>query len=745
MDYRDIYYKLFEYVKNKENQKFIEELSKIDMTDMSFDINIRDNSDNYFISYAVVTNNIELVKYLIKKNVRLDIENNNNSILTIPIHYFYNELIEILLTANEHDVGIYLVNFRDKNQKIPLHHAIEKKNIDAIKLLLKYKSNINIADKDGENALFYAVRSQSIEICRIVLEYVSNINVRCNSGENVLHIASNLQLLDIVELLIQNKIQVNVHDYTTEFTPLHYCVITNNSRLTELLINNGADVNVQDINGNTPLHYIIMKTNYKLFTLFMENKFTKNTIIFNLWNIEGDLPLHIFLKGIIKNNEQHDEYLNIMVEKTNLNIQDKDGNSCLYYLIKLDLWKHYIDILVKKKLDIFVVNKDKSQLIDIVPKKEYEQFMNLVYDSYMYNLKNLGKQWTYEWDIICGKSFAVLTDDEKKKIQETYQLKNITDDIFIEKCKLTIKTKIDNIIRKKQKLPCETSFPITKPTICVNLSEGSNIDFCTFTGSILDILIGLIYLLKTHKNACSLISKNDIHYSDHNCNNNLAKNKCNFFNFEIIWSNYNLTMGKNLKANFEECLKKKKRFVIIPLGIEMNEGNHAGYLIYDAKTKELERFETYGGGISLYGTFYNPELLDSLLESKFKEINKTIKYIKPYQYLPKIGFQILDIMERKKKKIGDPIGFCALWSIWYVDMRLTYNEIPRNKLVDILITFIKHENISFKNMIRNYASNVINIRDELLAKSKLNINDWINDQYTPAQFATFINQILKLL
>ena len=72
MDYRDIYYKLFEYVKNKENQKFIEELSKIDMTDMSFDINIRDNSDNYFISYAVVTNNIELVKYLIKKNILLE-------------------------------------------------------------------------------------------------------------------------------------------------------------------------------------------------------------------------------------------------------------------------------------------------------------------------------------------------------------------------------------------------------------------------------------------------------------------------------------------------------------------------------------------------------------------------------------------------------------------------------------------------------------------------------------------------
>ena len=49
-------------------------------------------------------------------------------------------------------------------------------------------------------------------------------------------------------------------------------------------------------------------------TKIMENKFTKNTIIFNLWNIEGDLPLHIFLKGIIKNIGELQKHLKVYEE-----------------------------------------------------------------------------------------------------------------------------------------------------------------------------------------------------------------------------------------------------------------------------------------------------------------------------------------------------------------------------------------------------------------------------------------------
>ena len=61
---------------------------------------------------------------------------------------------------------------------------------------------------------------------------------------------------------------------------------------------------------------------------------------------------------------------------------------------------------------------------------------------------------------------------------------------------------------------------------------------------------------------------------------------------------------------------------------------------------------------------YNENLLDSLLSFKFNEIYNNITYVSPIKYLPKIGFQYIDVYE-KKKNIGDPGGFCSLWAIWY--------------------------------------------------------------------------------
>ena len=62
--------------------------------------------------------------------------------------------------------------------------------------------------------------------------------------------------------------------------------------------------------------------------------------------------------------------------------------------------------------------------------------------------------------------------------------------------------------------------------------------------------------------------------------------------------------------------------------------------------------------------------------------------------------------ERKTKKIGDPGGFCALWSIWYTDMRLTYPDYDRKILADKLLKDIRSEGLSFKNLIRNYSLNI---------------------------------------
>ena len=56
---------------------------------------------------------------------------------------------------------------------------------------------------------------------------------------------------------------------------------------------------------------------------------------------------------------------------------------------------------------------------------------------------------------------------------------------------------------------------------------------------------------------------------------------------------------------------------------------------------------------------------------------------------------------------------------------------------------MRQNNISFKNMIRNYAHNIISLRDELLHKSNMDINDWINDDFDDNKYKSFIENISK--
>lgn len=749
MDYTDTYNKLFDTLKNHKYDEFIKIINDIDIEDIMFDINIRDEQNNYLLTYAVTLNQPKIVQLLIDKGAKIDIvDKYDRSIIIIPITYSYIEVLRILLETNRNNIGVSIVDIKDRNMRIPLHFAIEIQNVVAIKMLLEYGSNPNTSDKEGYNSLHLAVKSRSLEICSIILKYIGDINSKYNTGENSLHISCNLQLIEITRLLIKNGININAQDNSLETTPLHYSVLLNNKELIALLLINGANPNIQDIYGNTAMHHCVMENNFEIFLMLTQSTSTKNIINLNVWNIDGYIPLHIILKNNIENI---DDYLDILIDKSNLTIQDAEGNTCLYYLIYISKWKDYKHILIKKKLDIFTINLYGEIPIDILNKNDYDEFINMVVDSYLYRLKNKNELWFYEWENVCGKNTEDIKDEDIKILEhekdKSYGLKSNKknrDDI----CKTIIKDKIVDLINriKKEDISCkDRSFPIKKAKACVSATEGNNIEYCTFTGSTLDILIGLIYLLKKHRYACGLLTKNFTANKElcafYKSIGIIMNTKCEFLNFEIIWVHQRLYLMDGFYDNFKKCIKNS-RFIIIPIGIEMREGSHAGYLIYDNKLQEVERFEPHGS-TSPPGLYYNPNLLDELLEARFKIIDDNIKYVRPKEYLPKVGFQLIDVSENKKRKIGDPEGFCALWSIWYVDMRLTYKDTDRKELVKMLLKTIKSKNISFRNMIRNYGKNIIDIRDNILKKSEMNINDWINDQYTDMQISSVMTQLNK--
>jgi len=745
-------YKLFDFLKNDNYDKFetaIDYILDNKLTIDDIDLNSKDDNNIYLINYLVIANNYKILEKLFQiENIKIDIlDNENRSILNVPIKYNYKKLFDLLLKYNKNIIGISICDIKDQFNNIALHYAIKNKNIYFIDELLKYGSNIMISDKNGFNALHMAIYSRNCDIVNLILKYSQIpiiINSKTNSGETPLHFAVNLQEIKIVKLLLKNGADINSHDYEHEYNILHYAINLSSRELVKICLEYNIDINHQDIYGNTALHYVILENNLEIFNMLISNNYKINV---NLWNLEGKLPLHMLFKN---SSNMKKDIIDYLVEHSNLNIQDNEYNSCLHLLCYYEIWENYDSILRKKKLDIFIKNNKDKRPIDYIKKEKLDKFINIVVESYLYNLEIKKENiWDNEWENIC-KTDLELSNEQIKELKKVdikiNNKKNKKDN-----CRDIIRKKLLDIIEMKDGISCITkSFPIKRGKMCIKIDDNmTNLQYCTFTGSTLDVIIGLIYLLKKHRNTCATIPANF-----HN-NNNLCStyksmgiamgNNCEFLNFEIIWANNKIHFVENMDRLIEKCLvNTDKRFIIMPLGIELNQGSHANYIILDKVLREVERFEPYGSG-SPYGFNYNSDLLDKILEKKFKEIYEIKSYIPPKDFLPKISLQMMDVVEKKKKKIGDPGGFCALWSIFYTDMRITYQDIPRKKLIKYIINLIKKQNLSYKNIIRNYSYKIIEIRDALLNTINLDINDWLNDNVDSKQFELLSNEITSVL
>ena len=218
-----------------------------------------------------------------------------------------------------------------------------------------------------------------------------------------------------------------------------------------------------------------------------------------------------------------------------------------------------------------------------------------------------------------------------------------------------------------------------------------------------------------------------------------------FVNSMILWSHQKIYYPQYFDSKLSNILKDSPDVIIIPIGIETSQGAHTNILFWNLKNKELERFEPNGKNPP--ATFnYNGDLLDNFLVEKFKKFGKEFKYYKPSEYLPTIGFQMIENLETEKcKQIGDPNGFCTVWCIWYCYQKLLNLSIKSIDLSEELINNIKLEGKSFKNLIRNFSKNISDYRDEYLMKVNLDINLWISGNYNEEELSNLEKEIIKLL
>lgn len=179
-------------------------------------------------------------------------------------------------------------------------------------------------------------------------------------------------------------------------------------------------------------------------------------------------------------------------------------------------------------------------------------------------------------------------------------------------------------------------------------------------------------------------------------------------------SDGHISVPLNFWKKFNQC--PSKRFVIFPFGFNCIDSGHANYMLYDRKNKSLERFESFG---KLTNSCLNPPNLDKKIFELFLNNLGTDSvnfYYPPESFLPHLNFQAKQENEKEwlnRNEDDEPVGYCAVWSAWYIDLRLSNPDVDREELVKIAMQKLEKLPITFTTFIRNYSGLIVEVSKEI--------------------------------
>ncbi len=146
--------------------------------------------------------------------------------------------------------------FQEVNRfKKDIHQAVENNEIQKIKHLLQQDFNPNTKDSLGRTPLHHAIDKKNLDAVNLLLKQQKiNPNAQDNVGRTPLHYAIHLKWPKGVTALVQRKANINAQDNVRQ-TPLHYAARNKDKPAIVYLLQKKANPNMRDLEGKTPKEY----------------------------------------------------------------------------------------------------------------------------------------------------------------------------------------------------------------------------------------------------------------------------------------------------------------------------------------------------------------------------------------------------------------------------------------------------------------------------------------------------------
>nr|WBF71204.1 putative ankyrin repeat protein [Megavirus caiporensis] len=159
--------------------------------------------------------------------------------------------------------------------------SIQDSNLELVSILINHDPEFIVVNDKNESVLHLAVKNNNIKILKLFLDKGVCINTRNNNGMTCLvyylSVIKNDYDLDVIKLLLAHNIDLNIEyddsneikyddEYEVDYKNKNknililICSLITSKKdfdLINLLIDHGANVNYQDANGNTPLMILL--------------------------------------------------------------------------------------------------------------------------------------------------------------------------------------------------------------------------------------------------------------------------------------------------------------------------------------------------------------------------------------------------------------------------------------------------------------------------------------------------------
>ncbi|XP_048096427.1 E3 ubiquitin-protein ligase MIB2 isoform X3 [Alosa alosa] len=220
------------------------------------DIELKDDDGDAALHYTAFGNQVEVARLLLSKEANVNLLNNSMcTALHIAVNKGFTEVVHVL---TEHSAD---VNLQDSYGDTPLHDAIAKDFQHIIEILTSVPSiDFTLQNNRGFNLLHHAALKGNKLATKTILERARQlVDVKKDDGFSALHLAALNNHCDVAKILIkEGRCDINICNNRHQ-TPLQLAVTQGHVELIQLLVTEGANVNMEDEDGDTSMHVALSR------------------------------------------------------------------------------------------------------------------------------------------------------------------------------------------------------------------------------------------------------------------------------------------------------------------------------------------------------------------------------------------------------------------------------------------------------------------------------------------------------